>query len=263
MRTEVKFRDGVRAVVFISVLFLCLPVEQTRTDGLFKKAAVTANGKPCAAIGAQIMARGGSVADACIAAMLCDGIASAERMGIGGGFTLLHYSRANRKTEVLLSREVAPLRATRDMYSKNKAASLFGGLAVAVPGELRGYWELHRRHGRLPWADLLQPAIQMCEEGVEAGPFVTKCLNEYEANVMSSPSLRAIFGNFCQSFSGGRPKIFRQQLARTLRLVAKHGPNVLYDGTLTESFLEDIKKHGGFISREDLRFYQYPNTALL
>lgn len=65
-----------------------------------------------------------------------------------------------------------------------------GGLAVAVPGELKGYWALHQKYGKLPWAELFVEAIRQCEEGIEAAPFVQKCLKQYEALVMNSPSLR-------------------------------------------------------------------------
>lgn len=72
------------------------------------------------------MKKGGSVADAAIAALLCDGVACGERMGIGGGFILLHYHRARRVVDVLLAREVAPSFSHKHMYTKYMFNSLYG-----------------------------------------------------------------------------------------------------------------------------------------
>lgn len=96
---------------------------------VFKKCAITANGHVSADVGYKIMQLGGSVADAAIATMLCDGVLCPERMGIGGGFMMTIYKQDTKKVEVLLAREIAPYLAHKKMFDDN-AASSYGNLCL-------------------------------------------------------------------------------------------------------------------------------------
>ncbi|CAG0920648.1 unnamed protein product, partial [Notodromas monacha] len=117
--------------------------------------------------GMQILEEGGSAVDAAIAALLCDGLSNAHSMGIGGGFVMTIWHNVTRTAHTLIAREWAPLHASENMYGGNGTLSKSGGLAVAVPGEIAGYWEAHQKFGKLPWHRLFQPAIKMCLEGIE------------------------------------------------------------------------------------------------
>lgn len=79
---------------------------------------------------------GGSVADAAIAGLLCEGVASPQSTGLGGGFVMTIYSKQTNHVETLIARDVAPLAATEDMFEN---ATVTGGRAISVPGELKGF----------------------------------------------------------------------------------------------------------------------------
>lgn len=123
-------------------------------------------------VGVAILAKGGSAADAIIATILVIGTTCSYHSGIGGGgFAII---RTAHGYESLDFRHSAPGAATADFYARldaNKTA--IGGLSVAVPGELRGLEEIHRRFGRLSWRTLVEPSIRLARDGF---PFTHDCL---------------------------------------------------------------------------------------
>jgi gamma-glutamyltranspeptidase/glutathione hydrolase len=99
-----------------------------------------------------------------VATTLCVGVIGMYHSGIGGGgFMLVRDSQGGY--ESIDYRETAPAAATQNMYEHNQNASVYGGLAVAVPGELRGLEHLHRRYGVLPWKTLVMPAVRVARDG--------------------------------------------------------------------------------------------------
>lgn len=108
----------------------------------------------------------GHIVDAAIATLFCNGIATIQSMGIGGGFVMNLYIHDERKAHTLNVKEVAPLAATEGMF-KSQDEYLVGPLTIAVPGEVKGYWELHQKYGKKKWASLVEPTIKLCEEGVQ------------------------------------------------------------------------------------------------
>ena len=69
---------------------------------------------------------------------------------------------------------------------------LLGGLAIAVPGEVMGYWEAHQRFGKLPWADLFEPSIEIAEQGFTVGPALAKAIDSQSDRIMNDPNLRQV-----------------------------------------------------------------------
>ncbi len=116
----------------------------------------------------DVFKRNGSAVDAAIAALFCDGLVNSHSMGIGGGFLMTVYRRADRSAAALDARETAPAASTQDMYHGDPDASSLGARAGAVPGEVRGYWEAKQRFGNpeVEWSSLVQPSIVMCEQGI-------------------------------------------------------------------------------------------------
>lgn len=110
------------------------------------------------------MLDGGNVADAAIATLFCNGIATMQSLGIGGSFTM--NMLISGKAYTLDARDVAPLNLKSEDF-KTSEEYLNGRLAIATPGEVRGYWELHKRFGSMKWKDLIQPTIDLCENGME------------------------------------------------------------------------------------------------
>lgn len=147
------------------------------------RGAVVTNGHDCAGIGASILDKGGSAVDAAIAALFCEGVSMPQSMGLGGGFLMTIYSKENDTAYSLNAREVAPSGASQDMFNGNSELATKGGLAVAVPGELKGYWEAYKKFGgKVPWRDLVQPTIDLCKNGI----LVTKYLERLFASQLEN-----------------------------------------------------------------------------
>lgn len=128
--------------------------------------------------------------DAAIATLFCEGIAMPQSMGLGGGFLMTIYIRETKTAITLDAREVAPLSATEDMYGGNASLASKGGAAVAVPGELKGYWEAHQKYGKLDWADLVQPTIDLCKSGHLVTGYLARMLAEQKPQIINDPGLK-------------------------------------------------------------------------
>ncbi|XP_030763762.1 glutathione hydrolase 1 proenzyme-like isoform X2 [Sitophilus oryzae] len=180
-------------------------------------------------------------------------------MGLGGGFLMTIYEKETGKVRSLNSREVAPGAATVNMYNGSSSLAQRGGLSVAVPGELKGYWTLHQEYGKLPWKDLVQPTIDMCKEGIYVTAFLARIYLSSKDLLMSDPVLRDIFIDPSTTepyIEGQYVKILR--FAKTLEIIADEGVHALYsaNGSLIKGFVDDIKQNNGIITEEDLINYQ-------
>ncbi|XP_053667022.1 scoloptoxin SSD14 [Anopheles marshallii] len=219
-------------------------------------AAVTSNGIECAGIGEDILRRNGTAVDAAIATMFCEGVTCPQSMGLGGGFLATIYFRETKTSEALVAREVAPAAATEDMYVNQSSTQ--GGLAVAVPGEVKGYWALHQKYGRLEWKELIQPTIQLCRNGHLVTGYLERILKGREERIRNEPTLRDVFINPATQqtwLEGDRLK--RPTLADTLEVIAAEGADALYsrNGTLLPKLMRDLKLLGSIITEDD--FYNY------
>lgn len=116
-------------------------------------------------------------------------------MGLGGGFLMTIYDASSGKAEFLNARETAPAKATRDMFGSNGTLSMYGGLSVAVPGELAGYWAAHEKYGILPWRELFLPSIKLCETGIKVNPYLADTLRRKVLRIRAEPSLAEILIN--------------------------------------------------------------------
>ncbi|GLV44896.1 uncharacterized protein CBL_14532 [Carabus blaptoides fortunei] len=221
------------------------------------KAGVVTNGIECANIGSDILKRGGSAADAAIAALFCEGVAQPQSMGLGGGFLLTIYIRKTGEVKTLDAREVAPKKATVDMYDGNATLSSEGALSIAVPGELMGYWELHQKYGKLDWKELVQPTIDLCREGHYVTKYLARVFKSKQTTILKYPDLSAIFIDPItgDTWKEGQ-RIKRIKLAETLEIIAKEGAKALYNGTLTKLLIDDIQDLGGILTEEDMHNYQ-------
>ncbi|XP_053609704.1 glutathione hydrolase 1 proenzyme-like [Plodia interpunctella] len=248
---------SVLATLLLGALVAVLVLQPWAADDhpRYQRATVAANGYECSGIGRQILEKNGSAVDAAIATLFCDGIACAQCMGLGGGFLATMYDAASGQVDVLNARERAPMATTLDMFAN--ASSTVGGLAIAVPGELRGYGEMHRRYGRLPWAELVQPTIDLCKNGVRVTEYMARVLLSYSDRIKAEPSMRETYVNpeTREVYQLG-DLIRHPTLAVTLETIAREGPEAIHNGSLTIPLVRDIRQHGGIITEEDLKTYK-------
>ncbi|EDX02730.2 glutathione hydrolase 1 proenzyme [Drosophila yakuba] len=242
------------AGLLVTALTLGLVFGLKNRDALNISGAVVSNGIGCAAVGGETLTDGGSAVDAAIATLLCEGLLLPHSMGIGGGFVATIYTRSTRKVETVIARESAPAAAHKDMFVGE--SEITGARAGAVPGEILGYWEMHRRYGILPWKRLFEPSIKLAREGHVVSRYLASAIQSKLVNIRADPGLSAVFLN-----ASGEPYVEgdymkRPALADTLERIAENGAKEFYDGGETgRKFVEDIQKLGGIITEQDLRDY--------
>lgn len=245
-------------------------IEQSSIDNIYL-GAVAADHPTCSEIGLSILKEhDGNAVDAAIATALCLGVVNPSSSGLGGGhFMMVHMN--NNVTEFIDSREMAPLASSTHMYDNDTAdASLVGGRAVAVWGELRGLQLAHERHGTVPWDVLVQPSISLAEEGIAVNSHLAQSIQSVSPFLLEQPSsvnlknfLLSTTTNIKRGASGKSSylkegDILKQPvLANTLRLIARHGSDVLYEGPLAEAMLKELREeYGGIMTKEDLVQYK-------
>lgn len=227
--------------------------------GEYRYASVSSDTRACSPIGVDILARfGGSATDAAIATILCVGVVNAHSNGIGGGHFMTIYDTprlgSDKQLVSIIAREIAPLAANRDMFVNNSFAAQEGGLAIAVPGEIMGMYEAWRRFGRLPWADLFQPTIDLCENGFIVENALAGAIEEKEANIRADPTMTAAFVKPDGSLYQEGDLMKRPRLAATLRRIAED-PMSFYTGSLAADIVADIQENEGIITMEDMQLY--------
>lgn len=204
----------------------------------------------------KIFEQGGSAADAAISTLLCEGVASPQSTGLGGGFVMTIYIKEKNEVETLIARDVAPLAASENMYVN--ATKVTGGKSIAVPGELKGYWELHQRYGKLKWSEIFDPVIELCRKGHIVSPYLANILKTRKKIVTSSPTLAEIYVNPKTNdvYQAG-DIVTRNKLADTLEILKKEGADSMYNnGTVAQMIVQDIQSVSGIVTIEDLMQYR-------
>lgn len=133
---------------------------------------------------------------------------------------------------------------------------ILGKLAMAVPGEMKGYWELHKQYGKLPWSELFTPSIKLCEEGHIISDYLERALIISKDNILQYQDLADIYVNPGTGDvwkKGERIKL--PKLGQTLRVIADEGGDVFYNGSIADLLISDIEEFGGIITHEDLNSY--------
>jgi gamma-glutamyltranspeptidase/glutathione hydrolase len=206
----------------------------------------------------KVFAKGGNIIDAAIAASFTIGVERPQSTGIGGGGFMLYREAKTGKIYAIDFREHAPSHSTDTLFLDPNGdvipgKSTLGIHAAGVPGLVRGLADIHRRFGHAKWRDLVQPAIELADQGVTVYPTLAVALAEESEDLAKFPEAKAIFLK-----ADGKPyrdgeKIRQPALARSLREIANHGPGAFYRGPIAKAI---AKTTGGWISEKDLRDYK-------
>ncbi|NWX55419.1 GGT5 hydrolase, partial [Promerops cafer] len=249
---------GVLAVAVTLVVILTQPrcAPQQYLHG-----AVAADTESCSLIGRNILKSGGTAVDAAIAGLICTSVMNPQSSGLGGGVIFTIYNASTGTVEVINARETVPQVFTHNLLSGCAADFPTGPRWIGVPGELRGYEEAHKRHGRLPWKALFEPTIQLLSEPLVISPVLDKILHHSAFSHLGK--------NLCPLLCDGQRflglgETFRwQALQQTLQAVAEHGAEVFYEGEIGRALVEDVRKAGSSLSLEDLRAYKAEVSSAL
>lgn len=246
-------------------LLLCLSfslLAQTTQKPLIegKQGMVVSTHPAASEIGLAILKKGGNAIDAAVAVNFALAVAHPSAGNIGGGGFLVYRDKSGN-VKALDYREKAPSAASRDMYLDAEGKiipgkSMTGIFSVGVPGTVAGMQEMHDRLGKLPWVDLLQPAVDLARNGL--------ILTEKEArglNRQRSEFLRENPGkNYLLSAEGKEWKagdlLVQKDLANTLELILKKKAKGFYKGQTARNIVKEMKAQNGIISKKDLRNYQ-------
>ncbi|KIM30662.1 hypothetical protein M408DRAFT_289096 [Serendipita vermifera MAFF 305830] len=219
--------------------------------------AVASESETCSKIGVGILREGGNAVDAAIAATLCIGVVNMFSSGIGGGGFMtikLPGSEDENNAWTVDFRETAPTGSNSTMFLKDPTSSIEGGLAVGVPGEIRGMAAAHERWGQLPWKRLFAESIKLAEE-FTASEFLELRLQNNGQFMLNNTDWSSIFAPNGRLARAGE-KIKRTNYARTLRTIAENGPEAFYTGYIANSIIAKINATGGIMTHHDLESYK-------
>jgi gamma-glutamyltranspeptidase/glutathione hydrolase len=217
-------------------------------------------------VGAAILARGGNAVDAAVATGFALAVThpSAGNIG-GGGFMVIRFPDGRATT--IDYREKAPQRSTQRMYLDakgeiNRALTATGWLAPGVPGTVRGFALAHAKYGKLPWSDVVQPAVALATQGFPVSAGFARAING---------ALRGSLGRYPSSIAAyGKPgggewragdTMVLADLGRSLEAIASGGPQAFYSGWIADSIAAQMKANGGIITKRDLVGYRAVERA--
>lgn len=209
-------------------------------------------------VGIDILKQGGNAVDAAIAVQFALAVVLPEAGNIGGGGFLL-YRPARGEVEALDYREQAPAAATPARYRDEQGAAVpglsqVGHLACGVPGTVDGMWQLHQRHGSLPWPSLIEPAVQLAGRGFALTALQARRLNEFRETFVVHNGSPVDFVKRDPWQAGDR--IRQYDLVRSLQRIQQQGRAGFYAGETADLIVEEMARAGGLISHQDLQQYQ-------
>lgn len=221
--------------------------------------AMVVAGSPLASqVGADILRQGGNAVDAAVAVGFALAVVHPEAGNLGGGgFMVIRL--ADGRVRTLDYRETAPAKATRDMYldanGEVTSKSVTGHLSVGVPGSVAGLAEAARRYGKLPLAQLIEPALRYARDGFVVDSFRSASFNGSGRRLAQFPASARQFLRKGEAPAPGTTLV-QADLARTLQAIATGGPAAFYSGWIADSLVAEMKRGDGIITREDLAGYR-------
>ncbi len=264
MRVTQVSITAVSLSIFFSSQFTSQIASAAFPTPLRSKQGMVTSAHPLASdAGLQMLKKGGNAVDAAVATTFTISVVEPFAAGIGGGGFLLIHQGKTGKIEALDFRERAPIKASRNMYldaqgKVRENLSTNGHLAVATPGTVAGLYEVHRKYGKLPWREVVQPAITIAQDGFILAPKVTpRSITAQEGRkkvILANPAARKIFTRNGDFYQPGE-KLVQRDLAQTLTEISRN-PQSFYTGGIAKAISSDIAKNGGIITLQDLKTYK-------
>jgi gamma-glutamyltranspeptidase/glutathione hydrolase len=201
----------------------------------------------------DILKKGGSATDAAIAANACLGLMEPTGNGIGGDIFAIVWEAKTQKLHGLNGSGKSPKSLTLDYFLENGYEDIpyYGPLPVSVPGCVDGWFELHKKFGKLTMKENLQPAIDYAREGFPMSELIAYYLKGSAPRYEKYPGFKEVF--MPDGKTPAKGEIFKNPyLANTLEIIANEGRNAFYQGDIARTIAAYMKEQGGFLSYEDL-----------
>ncbi len=246
-------------LVVLHFIFL-VSVSTIQAQTYAKNGIVVSSDRTASQSGVDVLKKGGNAVDAAVATAFSLSVTHPSAGNIGGGGFLV-FMNGNGDVTTIDFREKAPLAATNEMYL-DKKGNLVEDLnhmsikAIGVPGTVAGLFKAHQKYGKLPWAEVVQPAIDLATNGFIFNWSLYNDANEFKTDTSSTRFMQSYFLNE----KGEIPQpgmIWRQpKLAKTLALIRDKGRDGFYQGEIASKIAAYMKENGGIITTKDLEKYE-------
>jgi gamma-glutamyltranspeptidase/glutathione hydrolase len=250
----------------LTLLFIFPKASDVMGQTYARNGLVASSSKIASEVGINILKKGGNAIDASVATAFALAVTHPSAGNIGGGGFLVFMDSTGMTTTIDF-REKAPLKASPEMFLNEKGAlpmgtnhvgkqrtnNHIGAKSIGVPGTVAGLYLAHQKYGSLPWAELVQPAIDLAENGFPLSWSLLSTATFFKAN-SPLPFLKNYFNTANELTALG--ELWKQaQLANTLSEIRDHGQDGFYKGIVAKEIVRFMEENGGIISREDLARY--------
>jgi gamma-glutamyltranspeptidase / glutathione hydrolase len=254
----------------------------TKQTPVASRGMVTAEHPLGAEVGATILAQGGNAIDAAVATAVAMTVVEPFMSTVAGSGTMLVHLAGRGETIALDFNAVAPLAAEETMYRivggvsaalfawpcVEDDANVFGHRSVAVPGSIAGLAHALSRWGTMEWRDVLRPAIALARDGFVPDWYLALKHAQYLEELAAFPETARVYlrnGRAIHRPPTMNPgdRVSYPDLAQSLELIARDGPDAFYRGAIADAIAEDMARNGGLVTKEDLAAYQVRENAPL
>ena len=209
----------------------------------------------------RVLKEGGNAIDAAVTAGFVMAVTMPRAGNIGGGGFMLIYSAKERRVIAIDYREIAPLKASRDMFidkdgKVDNELSRFSHLSAGVPGTVAGFALALKQYGTLSLKEALKPAIKYAKKGFILNDAFAADIERAVKRLRKWPATAKVFFKKDGSFYKARDKFIQKELANTLKRIASKGVKGFYEGPVANLIVAEMEKGGGLISHEDLASYK-------
>ena len=242
--------------LFLSLFFIALSL---KAQTYAKNGMVVSDHKLASEVGTEILKKGGNAIDASVATAFALAVTHPQAGNIGGGGFLVFMSSTGKSTTIDF-REKAPLKATPDMFLDENGQLINGsnhnGLkSVGVPGTVAGLYLAHQKYGKLPWKELVQPSIDLAQNGFE----LSYTLANHAKRYRESGEIE-FMSHFFDNENGNPTQMgetwMQSALASTLKRIRDKGKDGFYKGETAKEIAQHMKDNGGIITKKDLKKYE-------
>nr|WP_141347329.1 gamma-glutamyltransferase [Vibrio inusitatus] len=230
-----------------------------------KKWMVTAANPIASQYAAQVLNDGGNAIDAMVVTQLVLGLVEPQSSGIGGGAFLVYWDGQKKKLTTFDARETAPLAVKPEHFIGKDGQPLkfydavVSGLSVGTPGAIKLLWEMHQEHGNVKWPRLIEPVIELAEQGFAISPRLARLIERDKQHLSIDENTKAYFLNEDGSAKQAGEVLINQEYADTLKLLATYGENAFYQGDIANDIVAAVTnhpKHTGVLAKKDLARYE-------